>query len=67
MWCEPQGETFPKVMAMGLISNLIAYNLGKRVGRSPDAEYAHDTECVHYSECVSEGGCAHRACEYEEE
>lgn len=52
---------------MGLISNLIAYNLGKRVGRSPDAEYAHDTECVHYSECVSEGGCAHRACEYEEE
>lgn len=52
---------------MGLISNLIAYNIGKRSGRSPGEEFAHDTECVHYSECVSEGGCADRACEYEDE
>ena len=52
---------------MGLISNLIAYNLGKRAGRSPGAEYAHDSNCVHYHECASEGGCAGKACEYEEE
>jgi hypothetical protein len=53
---------------MGLISNLIAYKVGKRSGRSPEAnKYAHDSQCIHYSVCESEGGCADRACEYEEE
>ena len=52
---------------MGLISNLIAYKVGKRSGRSPEAPYAHDSQCIHYSVCESEGGCADRACEYEEE
>jgi hypothetical protein len=51
---------------MGLISNFIAYKVGKRVGEGRSPEYAHDPECIHYYDCVAERGCASRACEFQE-
>lgn len=53
---------------MGLLSNLIAYKIGKRVGRgeSPEEHFSADPYCVHYETCANEGGCLSQSCEYEE-
>lgn len=52
---------------MGLITNYIAYRVGKRVaGRESPENFASDPECIYYSECVTEGGCGSRGCFYEE-
>jgi hypothetical protein len=57
---------------MGLISNLIAYKVGKRSGRSPETtEHSGlgGSGCAYYDDCVSQGGCINRDCyfpDYEE-
>jgi hypothetical protein len=61
---------------MGLISNLIAYKVGKRSGRrkGPAGWSEHSglggSDCAYYDDCVSQGGCINRDCyfpDYEEE
>lgn len=52
---------------MGLLSNYIAYRVGKRVGgRESPEPFAADPTCLHYAECASEGGCLGRSCEFGE-
>lgn len=52
---------------MGLLSHIIAYKIGKRVGeRESPAPYAQNPDCDYYAECASEGGCLGRACEFSE-
>jgi hypothetical protein len=59
---------------MGLVTNLVAYKLGKSRGKrkernsQSEAEDSRDPDCINYSMfCRQFGSCDGQKCEYEHE
>jgi hypothetical protein len=52
---------------MGIISNLVSYNLGRRSGKRENAGPTEHSglggsDCAYYDDCLSQGGCLNRDC-----